>query len=98
SATKKLISAPPGGPGSGVAGRERGGPEAGDVAPRRRCQRGYVMDDVAEGGGLDERDVGHRQKHRRSRAASAGLSAVANPCMHAPNRTSPTSRTSNARR
>src|SRR5262249_44905619 len=72
-------------------------PRGRPLAPRLR-QRWHVMDHVAERGGLDEQDVGHRQKPRRSGAASAGLSADVGTCMHASKRMFSTPEPANARR
>ena len=64
-------------------------PRGRPVSPRLR-QRRHATDHIAERGSLDEQGVGHLQMPRRSRTAPAGLSTVANTCMHASNRMFPT--------
>src|SRR5262249_34439461 len=62
-------------------------PRVRPLGPRLR-QRRHVTDHIAERGSLDEQDVGYLQMPRRSRTAAAGLSTVANTCMHVRNRMS----------
>jgi len=72
-------------------------PRARPLGPRLR-QRRHVTDHIAERRSLDEQDIGYLQMPRRSRTAAAGLSTVANTCMHASQPDIPDTQTSNARR